>query len=78
MGAKTKPIIGALIAVLCVANVVSADGMLSFTSTLNHMYTYNTDNQILYSGYYPDTPELQNSCSFFQGFFVQFSVDYSS
>ena len=31
---------------------------MQFSSALNHMYVFSSNNPALYSGYYPDTPEL--------------------
>lgn len=71
-----KNIIGlwlGLIGLISLSDMVKAApaAEMQFVATTNHMYTFNENQPSLYSGYYPDTPELQNSCSFFQGFYLE-------
>jgi hypothetical protein len=42
------------------------------------MYTMSEAQPFVYAGYYPDTPELDNNCNFFSGFYMDFSVNYAT
>ena len=43
-----------------------------------HMYVSNSTEDSLISGYFPDTPTLDNYCHYFQGFYSDFKVDYTN
>ena len=46
-----------------------------FNSAINHMYVFDDRDPNIRTGYYPDTPELQDLCQFFQGFYVEFQIN---
>ena len=41
------------------------------------MYVFNTTDPSLISGYFPEDPTLQNKCTYFQGFYSEFKIDYT-
>ena len=54
---KNLIIIISVLASLSMTGLCGGSPMV-FSSSLNHMYVSSTNNPMLYSGYYPDTPEL--------------------